>query len=90
MTGPQLAFWPAPDAGPGAIAAYLAALAIEDRNDLPRRDREHIEAALAEQRGELRARCELARGCRCLRPLPGAPDEDGDRTCLHCGRRVIA
>jgi hypothetical protein len=89
MSG-QLAFWPAPDAGPGAIAAYLAAIAIEDRDDLAHRDREHVEAQLAEQRNDVRARCEHAAGCRCPRPLPGPADEDGDRTCVLCGRRVTA
>jgi hypothetical protein len=76
---------------PGAHAARLARLAIEaaDREPGPR-ERLSIEDALAEQRGELRARCQHAAGCRCPRPLPGAPDEDGDRTCLHCGRRVVA
>jgi hypothetical protein len=52
------------------------------------RERCRIEAALAEERSEVRARALLARQCQCPRPWPAMADGDGDRTCSRCGREA--
>jgi hypothetical protein len=83
MTG-QLALFDARPPGPGTVPARLARERLASLDQEPsEQKRQQIEAAIAEQRSELRAGADVARTCGCERPWVLTEDR-----CVHCGRPV--